>query len=256
VGPKIIGAITQLSEIRDRIATRVVATKKDMERGLGFLDESGVRRALKKFPPDVKFRAEETDLVETPLTDLEDESISQVVHKNTSRLGVLLQRLPIEILYSIILHAQATDPHISFTMSQVNQYFRTLVNTSPLLWSTLNLMYPPPLTNLCLERSSNAHLDVIARDSSVGYTSTFIRRREIAKMLAFFEELRPHRQRIQRLTIDSSIRGLEDHFLWGSEFASLHYLELRKPAGTATIWTMANVTPFPGFREPAAFDTG
>lgn len=61
-----------------------------------------------------------------------------------------------------MLEARKDDEHIPWVVSQVNQEFRTLAITRPLLWTVVNIMYGPNRTRLHLQRSGQAPLDVTA----------------------------------------------------------------------------------------------
>lgn len=146
-----------------------------------------------------------------------------------------------EILYDVILEAQKLDPHIHLTLSQVNQYFRNLVNSSPILWSKIDFLYPLSVASLYLERSAEADLDV-----TVGgpYSTSSA---EDLKGVAFCHLLRPRRHRIRRLTLrghdprwlqaqaqnqdlpSSELTARQDHFLWSPMLCNLEYLDIGYP---------------------------
>lgn len=154
------------------------------------------------------------------------------------QLGVLLQRLPAEVIHTIIIEAQHSDPHIHLTLSHVSQFFRTFVNASPLLWSKLDLEYPLSMLSLYLERSGEARLDVIATQGLIPSRSSSLRLKEHTKAIAFYEMLQPHRHRIRRLRVQGPIsfspenpvqslpRDLPEYFPWSSMLCNLEYLEL------------------------------
>lgn len=150
-----------------------------------------------------------------------------------------LWSLPVEILYDVILEAQKLDPHIHLTLSQVNQYFRNLVNTSPILWSKINLWYPFSVASLYLERSAEADLDVTA-DRRLHWLGD----EENTEVVGLYDLLRPHRHRIRRLRLqaidpqfleaeaqnddqpNAELPGRPDHFLWSPMLCNLEYLDL------------------------------
>lgn len=154
------------------------------------------------------------------------------------QLGVLLQRLPAEVIHTIILEARYSDPHIHLTLSHVNKFFRTFVDASPLLWSKLDLVYPLPILSLYLERSREARLDVIATQGLIPSRSSSLRSKEHTKAIAFYKMLQPHRHRIRRLRVQGPISlsrenpvqslssDLPDYFPWSSMLCNLEYLEL------------------------------
>ncbi|KAG8900353.1 hypothetical protein FRC00_013305 [Tulasnella sp. 408] len=71
-----------------------------------------------------------------------------------------LQDLPPEIITEIVLLAQTTDPHAHITISYVDATRRALVNSTPLLWSQIDYLYPMHMVYLYLERSADVPLRV------------------------------------------------------------------------------------------------
>ncbi|KAG8916437.1 hypothetical protein FRC01_003152 [Tulasnella sp. 417] len=155
----------------------------------------------------------------------ETHTVSQSIH------GIEL--LPIELIYVIISFARPSDQHIPITLSQVNRFFRTLVNSSPLLWTMIDFNYPFALISRYIERSAGAPLEIIA---NLWTTS--------GKTQACLALLRPHRHRIHRLRVwefDAQYWGLDrwvmtqgpsprsepgDNFLWCSALCNLENLDL------------------------------
>ncbi|KAG8902038.1 hypothetical protein FRC01_009679 [Tulasnella sp. 417] len=164
--------------------------------------------------------------------------------EDSAQLGILLQSLPTEILHEIIRKAQDFDPHIQSTLSQVNQFFRTFVTASPLLWSKLDLMCPLSTVSLSLQQSANATLDVTADQGLFTDPSPVLAAKDSTRATAFYEIIGPHRHRIRCLKIRApSSHSLErknqndtqpheesaeifDDFLWSSILSNLEYLEL------------------------------
>lgn len=258
--PKMNEAVERLVEIRDRMVAQASLSRRNLEERLALLNGEASRRILKKFPHGVDMPL----MNNSPLCSDDDESISNgeagpaddredvtglgSISPQTETRGLQIgnpsQSLPAEILYEVILEAQALDPHIHLNLSYVNQYFRNLVNTSPLLWSKVDFWYPLSVTSLYLERSAGASLDVTADRGCQQSRSQKIRAMEDTKISAFYELLRPHRHRIRRLKMQASsplpleaeIENGDQHssepggrlesFLWSPMLCNLEHLDL------------------------------
>lgn len=150
--------------------------------------------------------------------------------------------LPVELICRIISFAQQSDQHIHVSLSQVNRFFRSLVNSSPVFWTKIDLVYPIPLISLYIERSAHSSLEVVADNGvSTVWTRTRERQERTSECLAL---LRPHRRRIHRLRIrdvDAQFWGLDmrdlsqvpqprpdpnDNFLWCHLLCNLEVLDL------------------------------
>ncbi|KIO27529.1 hypothetical protein M407DRAFT_23218 [Tulasnella calospora MUT 4182] len=283
--PKMNEAVERLVEIRDRMVAQASLSRRNLEERLALLNGEASRRILKKFPHGVDMPL----MNNSPLCSDDDESISNgeagpaddredvtglgSISPQTETRGLQIgnpsQSLPAEILYEVILEAQALDPHIHLNLSYVNQYFRNLVNTSPLLWSKVDFWYPLSVTSLYLERSAGASLDVTADRGCQQSRSQKIRAMEDTKISAFYELLRPHRHRIRRLKMQASsplpleaeIENGDQHssepggrlesFLW-SPMLSRH----KEPSGVAVVRTMQSITPLPHLPFAETFDPG
>ncbi|KAG9044319.1 hypothetical protein FS837_008353 [Tulasnella sp. UAMH 9824] len=240
-------AVERLVSLRDRMVSRASISRRDMEERLAFLDDEASRRVWKKFPngidpppmnnlslcsdDDESVSDDRASADDTDLHHVEDQALTSGCSE--SDLGAL----PVEILYDVILAAQKLDPHIHLTLSQVNQYFRNLVNTSPVLWSKIDSWYPLSVASLYLERSAEADLDVTAERGLHGS-------QEHTTTVAFYDLLRPHRHRIRRLRLHavephsleataqnqdephSELTGRPDHFLWSPMLCNLEYLDI------------------------------
>ncbi|KAG8944588.1 hypothetical protein FRC04_001711 [Tulasnella sp. 424] len=175
---------------------------------------------------------------------MEEELIPTPIATDGVQLGILLQRLPSEVLHDVILKAQDSDPHIQLTLSHVNQFFRALVIASPLLWCKLDVLYPLSLVSLYLERSAEATLEVVVEQGLTPCRSPVLETREDVKAVAFYKILRPHCHRIRRLRVQGQashswgsenqnavqsspqLSDLPDHFHWSSMLSNLDYLDL------------------------------
>ncbi|KAG8924748.1 hypothetical protein FRC01_011090 [Tulasnella sp. 417] len=257
--PKMNQAVERLVEIRDRMVVQASLSRRNLERRLALLDDDARQRILKRHlvgddlssmngasvcpGGDGSVSSGEVDPASN--ADLHDESGSPLISPRSEsiQLGSLIQSLPVELLYDVILEAQKSDPHIHLTLSHVNQYFRNLVNTSPLFWSKIDFWYPPSLTSLYLQRSAEASLDVTADRGLQLHQSKAIMTKEPTKAAAFYALLWPHRHRIRRLTVQApDLLSLErdvqnenqpaalseppDHFLWSPMACALEYLDL------------------------------
>lgn len=153
-----------------------------------------------------------------------------------------IELLPTELLCNIISFARQSDQHIHITLSQVNGFFLSLVNSSPLLWTKIDFAYPIPLISLYVERSAHSPLEIIADN---GESAVPVRGNErqdrTSECLAL---LRPHRQRIHSIRVrdvDAVFWGLDsrdmtrvpaprpdpgDNFLWCSALCNLKALDL------------------------------
>lgn len=174
---------------------------------------------------------------------MSERSIAKRSERGGVHLGTLLRDLPGEILHDVIVKAQPSSPHIQFTLSHVNHFFRTFVITSPLLWSKVNFWYPLSMTSLYLVRSAEAGLDVVADRGEAPSPTPVIAAKEQTKAKAFYKLLRPHRHRIRSLRVRGftslsweaenqdgdqapQTEGVPDHFLWSPLLCSLEYLDL------------------------------
>ncbi|KAG8917808.1 hypothetical protein FRC00_013179 [Tulasnella sp. 408] len=153
-----------------------------------------------------------------------------------------MEHLPVELIYRVISFAQQSDQHIHVSLSQVNRFFRSLVNSSPLFWTKIDFAYPIPLISLYIERSAHLPLDVIA-DNGVSTFWHQARERQ-DRTLECLALLRPHRHRIHRLRVrdvDAQFWGLDmrdmsrvpqprpdpkDNFLWCHLLCNLEVLDL------------------------------
>ncbi|KAG8961828.1 hypothetical protein FRC00_011092 [Tulasnella sp. 408] len=245
--PKMDEAVERLVELRDRMVTQASLSRRNMEERLAFLDDDASRRIRKKFPDGIDLpvinnifpRSDDNESVSDCGASAEDTDLHHVADQASTpaQSESHLWSLPVEILYDVILEAQRLDPHIHLTLSHVNQYFRNLVNTSPILWSKIDFWYPLSVASLYLERSAEADLDVSADrglHSSKGYT----------EVVGFYHLLRPHRHRIRRLTLQAAdpswlepvaqnldqpnneFTARQDHFLWSPMLCNLEYLDL------------------------------
>ncbi|KAG8944590.1 hypothetical protein FRC04_001713 [Tulasnella sp. 424] len=265
--PRVNEVVKQLVDIRDGMVNRATSTRKRTEESLALLDAEKRRLILTKFPVGADLHL--IDSVDTspnrssdgrPRDNLDSRHVMGGDGQSSTRsaseepqLGVLLQRLPAEVIHTIILEAQRSDPHIHLTLSHVSQFFRTFVNASPLLWSKLDLEYPLSMLSLYLERSGEARLDVIAIHGLVSSPSSSLQLKGYTKAIAFYKMLHPHRHRIRRLRLErptslyrenhvqSLPSDLPDHFPWSSMLCNLEYLELG-----FRIWETEEYPDWPG----------
>ncbi|KAG8910862.1 hypothetical protein FRC01_006082, partial [Tulasnella sp. 417] len=223
-------------------ATTLRAVLKTLQASSGFVPPSIIEGIVTRLELEELQRQKKTDIprkqhrarsLSSSLT-AEPHTFTQFIHG--------MELLPTELIYSIISFARPSDQHIHITLSQVNRFFRSLVNSSPLLWTKINLPYPIPLISLYIERSASSPLEIIADNgaSSVYFQATE-RQERTSACLAL---LRPHRHRIHRLRVrdvDAVFWGLDmrnmvlvpqprpdpgDNFLWCSALCDLETLDL------------------------------
>ncbi|KAG8927133.1 hypothetical protein FRC01_007947, partial [Tulasnella sp. 417] len=152
------------------------------------------------------------------------------------------QRLPPEIIFEIIPLAQVFNPHAHITLSQVNGSLRSLVNSTPRLWSRVDFLYPLPVVHTYLERSADTLLRVTALPPlHIGAAHhpllEDVKRDEYNKMMQFFRALRPHRHRILSLCLrsddllfdladESDGQSIPEDFLGDGSMVNLEILDL------------------------------
>ncbi|KIO27556.1 hypothetical protein M407DRAFT_23242 [Tulasnella calospora MUT 4182] len=167
-----------------------------------------------------------------------------------------LQNLPPEILIEIALLVQAANPHAHITLSHVDASLRAFVNSTPLLWSRVNFLYPLHMVYCYLERSADVLLRVTALPPlhvSSAYNPVLkdVKEAENNKLKEFLCALRPHRHRIlslrlrsDDLTFDVSGENEEQtpahDFLWDGSMVELELLDLELGAW---MWEAMKVFP-------------
>ncbi|KAG8900354.1 hypothetical protein FRC00_013306 [Tulasnella sp. 408] len=171
--------------------------------------------------------------------------------------------LPTELIYNVISFASQPNQHVHITLSQVNRFFRSLVNTSPLLWTKIDLAYPIPIISLYVERSVRSPLEIIADDGESAVMLQVVERQDrTSECLAL---LRPHRNRIHSIRVrdaDAAFWGLDlrdmtrvpppqpepgDNFLWCSALCNLKALDLE--FGDWYFYGSITIPPITNLRE-------
>ncbi|KIO27555.1 hypothetical protein M407DRAFT_23241 [Tulasnella calospora MUT 4182] len=166
-----------------------------------------------------------------------------------------LQHLPPEILVEIALLAQASNPHAHITLSRVDTRLRAFVNSTPLLWSRVDLLYPLRVVQCYLEHSAEVLLRVTALPpAQIG--SAYhpwledVKENENKRLKEFLCALRPHRHRILSLRLRSDdlmfdVSGENEDqlpvydFLWDGSMVGLELLDLE-----LSIWTWEGTKVF------------
>ncbi|KAG8975440.1 hypothetical protein FRC05_005770 [Tulasnella sp. 425] len=148
-----------------------------------------------------------------------------------------LQHLPPEVLVEILLFAQAADPHVHITLSHVNAYLRTFVNSTPLLWAHVDFLYPLHLVHLYFKRSADVLLRVVVLPPYQN-ASRFLKdvtANENRRVMQFMRALYPHRHRVLSLrlrcrdfrfavSVEEQIPASE--FLWDGSMVKLKLFDL------------------------------
>ncbi|KAG9044322.1 hypothetical protein FS837_008356 [Tulasnella sp. UAMH 9824] len=125
-----------------------------------------------------------------------------------------IELLPTELIYNVISFARQPDQHIHITLSQVNRFFRSLVNSSPLLWTKIDLAYPIPLISIYVERSARSPLEIIADNGESAVVLRTVERQDrTSECLAL---LRPHRNRIHSIRVRDG-----DAAFWGVDLRDM-----------------------------------
>ncbi|KAG8938433.1 hypothetical protein FRC00_000154, partial [Tulasnella sp. 408] len=166
------------------------------------------------------------------------------------------QHLPPEILIEITLLAQASDPHVHITLSHVDASLRAFVNSTPLLWSRVDFLYPSHLVRRYLERSADVLLKVTALPplhNGCAHHPVLedIKSYENQRLKEFMHALRPHRHRIHSLRLRCDELAYEAggenggqtpayDFLWDESMVELELLDLE-----LGVWTWEGVKAFP-----------
>ncbi|KAG8912380.1 hypothetical protein FRC00_004642 [Tulasnella sp. 408] len=161
--------------------------------------------------------------------------------------------LPPEILVEIALLAQASDPYAHITLSHVDASLRALVNSTPLLWSRIDFLYPSHLVHRFLERSGDVLLKATALPPLHNDHPVLedVKGDENKSLKEFLRALRPHRHRIHSLRLrcndltfelDGENEGQTPayDFLWDGSMVELELLDLE-----LGVWTWEGMKAFP-----------
>ncbi|KIO27549.1 hypothetical protein M407DRAFT_23235 [Tulasnella calospora MUT 4182] len=119
-----------------------------------------------------------------------------------------LQHLPSEIVVEIASLAQVANPHAHITLSHVDASLRAVVNSTPLLWSRIDFLYPLNTVYCYLKHSADVRLRVTALPplnvgSAYNPLLQDVRKDENNRLKAFLRALLPHRHRILSLRLRS-----------------------------------------------------
>ncbi|KAG8944587.1 hypothetical protein FRC04_001710 [Tulasnella sp. 424] len=223
------------------MATTLQAVLEKLEHWIALLPQSFVERARARLEVEESKgrRSPKPARQPSPLPSI---SLSPDEDSNsTVQFALPLQGIPAELIFEIIALVQPFDPHVHITLSHLSRFFRSLINSSPILWTKIDFFYPLPLISLYVERSADALLDVTADGGHHVDTQSWRRQERTSAGLAI---LRPHRHRIRRLRVrdvDALFWGLDrrdmtrvpqprpdptDNFLWSSELCNLEVLDL------------------------------
>ncbi|KIO27550.1 hypothetical protein M407DRAFT_23236 [Tulasnella calospora MUT 4182] len=169
------------------------------------------------------------------------------------------QHLPPEILVEIALLAQASNPHAHIALSHVDARLRAFVNSTPLLWSRVDFLYPLRVVDCYLERSTDNLLRVMALpplhvSSAHNPVLQDLKADENNKLKEFLGALCPHRHRILSLRLRSddltfNVSGENEgqmpahNFLWDGAMVELKLLDLELDA-----WTWEGMKVLPSYR--------
>lgn len=129
-----------------------------------------------------------------------------------------------EVISHILFLARLGDQNVSFTLSQVNTHLRDIIIATPLLWNSLDIMYPENRTALHLERSAGVHLNVsmsLAPSVAVADGKT--------RLASFASRLSPHYHRIRRLDaafVHPEWTRVAADFVYGNNLKNLRTLDL------------------------------
>ncbi|KIO27535.1 hypothetical protein M407DRAFT_7225 [Tulasnella calospora MUT 4182] len=221
--------------------TTLRAVLRTLQASRGFDPSSIVERIITRLELEEMQRQKKTDISRKHHRSPSlSSSLSTGSHTFTQFIHGM-ELLPPELVYGIISFARQFDQHIHITLSQVNRFFRSLVNSSPLLWTKIDFLYPIPLISLYIERSARSPLEIIADDAS---TIGLWAMEQVDRTSECLALLRPHRDRIHRLRVrdfEAQFWGLDmrdmtrvpqprpdprDNFLWCFALCNLETLDL------------------------------
>ncbi|KAG8918319.1 hypothetical protein FRC01_001927 [Tulasnella sp. 417] len=111
----------------------------------------------------------------------------------TYSLGIL--DLPSELVVDIVQLALHDDPHIVTTLSHTNSAFRAFALYTPVLWTSIDIMFHEKRISAHLERSRSAPLRIQASLTFL----TMTRNQGLTKLSTFGKMIRPHAARIASL---------------------------------------------------------
>ncbi|KAG8918318.1 hypothetical protein FRC01_001926 [Tulasnella sp. 417] len=128
-------------------------------------------------------------------SDSRQEAIPIITEEAPIIYSPSIRDLSFEILARIVQLALQGDQHIVITMSHINKTFRTFILSTPILWTTVDIMFPEERVVAHLERSGSAPLRV--RASIVLLTTRSSR--AVRKLGSFKRMIQPHAARIAAL---------------------------------------------------------
>ncbi|KIO20368.1 hypothetical protein M407DRAFT_30000 [Tulasnella calospora MUT 4182] len=167
---------TEDDELRDKLAVRMFRTQEyDAE-----LFGSGYQSA---YP-----------LAEDPVSPSSSLALD---HQNRTS-PALIHQLPPEIISDVFVKAHDGVLYFPIVVSHVDSRFRTIAESTTLLWTKIDVNLPLPLVELYLKRSSTALLDI-----RIDLWSGGRRQNAASRLGAFLAVVADHRQRIASLSMSA-----------------------------------------------------
>ncbi|KAG8896448.1 hypothetical protein FRC01_011811 [Tulasnella sp. 417] len=146
-----------------------------------------------------------------------------------------IHKLPPEILSYTLIIAHQGAPYFPIIVSHVDSRFRTIVQSTGLLWTTIDVNLPLPIVAMYLQHSNTALLDVRIDLLDSGP------RRSVSswRLEAFMTAVAEHRERIRSLSILSfSLKTMDE--MVRTLLNGLIYPQLRKLDTGSRIWITGN----------------
>ncbi|KAG9042699.1 hypothetical protein FS837_010483 [Tulasnella sp. UAMH 9824] len=122
------------------------------------------------------------------------------VLEDQQRVGpALIHRLPPEILSDVFVRAHDGVLYWPLVVSHVDSRFRTIAESTALLWTRIDVNLPIPLVELYMKRSSTALLDI-----RNGLGDGGRRQNATSRLGAFLAVVAEHRKRVASLSMSAS----------------------------------------------------
>ncbi|KAG8904189.1 hypothetical protein FRC01_008835 [Tulasnella sp. 417] len=209
-------------ELRDRLAVRMFRTQQYDAELLG----SGCQNAY--FCPE----------------DLLSRSSSPAPEDRQKANPGLIHQLPPEILSDVFVRAHDGVLYFPIIVSHVDSRFRTIAESTALLWTKIDVNLPLPLVGLYLKRSNTARLDIRIDLGSGG------RQQNAALRLgAFLAVVAEHRERVASLRMSAfNPRAVDDMVKAmmvgsGSTYPQLRRLDTGCPIWVSGTWPRLPLEP-------------
>ncbi|KAG9042697.1 hypothetical protein FS837_010481 [Tulasnella sp. UAMH 9824] len=175
--------------------------------------------------------------------DLVSRSPSPVLEDQQRAGPTLIHRLPPEILSEVLVRAHGGVLYWPIIISHVDSRFRTIADSTALLWTRIDVNLPLPLVKLYLKRSSTALLDIRIDLGSGGR-----RQHAVSRLGAFLAEVAEHRERIASLSMSAFKPQVVDEMVKlmigpGFTFPQLRRLETGCPVWVSGSWPRTLLEP-------------